>query len=49
MNKELVNLLNRAAAALESPLDLNPIEMNELIEDLVCAANELESETTNRN
>jgi hypothetical protein len=43
--KEIINLLNRAAAGLESPLDLNPREYNELIEDLVVTAKHLAEET----
>jgi hypothetical protein len=35
---ELVNLLNRAAAALETPQDLSPEDVKHLIEDLVVAS-----------
>jgi DNA-directed RNA polymerase subunit F len=43
--KELINLLNRAAAGLESGEELSPKEFNELIEDLVTTAKTLEEET----
>lgn len=36
--KELINLLNRAAAAIETPKDLNPLELEELAEDLTVVA-----------
>lgn len=38
--KDLKNLLNRAAAALETPKDLTPQEVAELVEDLLAAAEE---------
>lgn len=37
-NKELINLLNRAAAALETPADLTDAEKQHVIEDLAIAA-----------
>jgi len=40
-NRELVNLLNRAAAALETPQDLTKEDMEQLIEDLIVAAKEI--------
>ena len=40
--KELVNLLNRAAAALETPQDLNPFEIEDLTRDLTITAREIE-------
>lgn len=43
--RDLVNLLNRAAAFIETPRDLSPIERDELAEDLTVAAKELEEET----
>lgn len=39
--RDLLNLLNRAAAALETPKDLTPKERAELIEDLLHAAKSL--------
>lgn len=39
--RDLVNLLNRAAAAIETPNDLNDQERDELVEDLTVAANEM--------
>ena len=36
--RDLVNLLNRAAAALETPGDLEPGDVEALIEDLTVAA-----------
>ncbi len=41
--KELTNLINRAAAALETPGALTPTEQRELIEDLVIMAKEVDS------
>ena len=43
-NRDLVNLLNRAAAALETPKDLQPDEVDFLIEDLTVAAEEFQKE-----
>jgi len=37
-NQDLIALLNRAAAALETPSDLTPEEKQHVIEDLVIAA-----------
>ena len=39
--RELRNLLNRAAAALETPKDLRPAEVEDLLADLVSAADQL--------
>jgi hypothetical protein len=39
--RDLANLLNRAAAALETPDDLSEIELEELIEDLQAEADSL--------
>lgn len=39
-NRDLRNLLNRAAAALETPKDLNAAEVKQLVEDLVAAGRE---------
>lgn len=41
--KELKNLLNRTAAALETPKDLQPEDVSKLIEDLLVAANDLDN------
>jgi hypothetical protein len=43
--KELINLLNRAAAGLETPGDLTKLDLDELIEDLTVMANLLEEST----
>lgn len=43
-NRELVNLLNRTAAALENPRDLTLNEQDCLIEDLLAAAKEMNSD-----
>lgn len=40
-SKDLANLLNRAAAALETPLDLTPLDITKLVEDLTVAATQL--------
>lgn len=42
--RDLINLLNRAAAALETPNDLTQEEKDFLVEDLVVAAKNLENE-----
>jgi hypothetical protein len=42
--RDLANLLNRAAAALETPDDLTPQDKADLIEDLVVAAKEAANE-----
>lgn len=42
--RDLVNLLNRAAAALETPEDLTETGIALLIEDLCVAARELEDQ-----
>lgn len=42
--RDLVNLLNRAAAAIENPADLNHNEVQELLEDLLTAADELKKD-----
>ncbi len=42
--RDLANLLNRAAAALETPDDLNELEVSELIEDLVVEARAYEED-----
>lgn len=47
MTTELVNLLNRAAAALETPDDLTEEEKAYLIEDLVVMAAHLEGGSSN--
>jgi hypothetical protein len=39
--RDLVNLLNRAAAALETPADLTEQEQGELVQDLTAAAEEI--------
>jgi len=39
--KDLVNLLNRAAAALETPKDLNQQEFQDVIDDLTFYANQI--------
>ena len=39
--RDLKNLLNRAAAALETPDDLTDQDIAYLIEDLIVAANEI--------
>lgn len=39
--RDLANLLNRAAAAFETPNDLSEDEKAELVEDLTTAAAEL--------
>ena len=41
--RDLQNLLNRAAASLETPDDLTEGEKNELIEDLINAAMDVRS------
>jgi hypothetical protein len=41
-NQDLVNLLNRAAAYLETPGDISKAEVDYLIEDLTVAAKELD-------
>lgn len=43
--RDLVNLLNRAAAALEDPGALSDRELVDLIEDLTQAAQDLGDET----
>jgi len=40
--KDLKNLLNRAAAGIETPDDLSEEELKELLEDLTSTANEVE-------
>lgn len=40
--KDLVNLLNRAAACIETPGDLTSEEISQVAEDLVEAAKEIE-------
>jgi len=40
--RDLINLLNRAAAAIETPNDLNEAEIIELIEDLIAVADAME-------
>lgn len=40
--RDLINLLNRAAAAIETPNDLSEVETIELIEDLIVAAEAME-------
>ena len=40
--KELVNLLNRAIAALETPKDLSPTDKQDVIDDLTYYANQIE-------
>lgn len=42
-NRDLKNLLNRGAAALETPQDLNEQERKDLAEDLTAAAKGLEA------
>ena len=39
--RDLAALLNRAAAALETPADLTPSDVDALIEDLCVAAEEV--------
>lgn len=41
-NRDLKNLLNRAAAAIETPQDLNRTQEIELLEDLTVAAKQLD-------
>ena len=41
-HRELINLLNRAAAAIETPDDLTKRDFSDLVEDLVITAAELE-------
>jgi hypothetical protein len=43
--KEIINLLHRAAAALETPGDLNELDLEELAEDLTVMGNLLEEST----
>jgi len=43
--RDLANLLNRAAAALETPRDLSNLEQDDLVEELTVAAEEAEAET----
>lgn len=40
-NKDLADLLSRARAALETPDDLQPNEVDDLIEDLAVAEDEI--------
>lgn len=40
-HRELINLLHRAAAALETPSDLTEADKKALVEDLVYAAEEV--------
>jgi len=42
--RDLASLLRRAAAALETPKDLTSKEKDEVIEDLVEAADEIDPE-----
>jgi hypothetical protein len=44
--RDLINLLNRAAAAIETPADLEHNEVLDLLEDLLQLAQKLEQETT---
>lgn len=39
--KDLVNLLNRAAAAIETPGDIELVELNYLVVDLLVAATKI--------
>jgi hypothetical protein len=44
--RDLINLLNRAAAAIETPADLEHNEVQYLLEDLLQLTHKLEQETT---
>jgi hypothetical protein len=44
-NRDLINLINRAAAAIETPADLTEDEIQDLLDDLDAAALELEDQT----
>jgi len=40
--KDIANLMNRAAAYIEDPKSINPLEVKELVEDLTSAADDVE-------
>lgn len=45
-NRDLINLLNRAAAGLEHLVSLTEKERDELVEDLLQAANDVSNDDT---